>query len=198
MAVGTGYAVKGQWTNADGLPVKFPPVYVEAKQRTNKPADVITDGVKRQLLIPFDLTLLATGITSYTTDRDNDGTTDGFSIHDPNIPADASVLSAHVVFSETAVGGTDFVVGTYREDGTIVDIDAFVTATENVTANMTKGKTVVGAGVACNASSGVIPVMSDYNVWPAIKVNGTYSAGKGFVVIEYIDVAANPELEANT
>lgn len=197
MAVGTGNTVKGNWYNADGLPVQFPGHYADAGQRTNKPTAVQTLGVYKELVVPFDLTKLATGTTSYTTDLSNDGVTDGFTEHDVHLPADATPLSARMVFSETATGGTSLIVGSYKADGTIIDDDAFITATEGVLANMTKGKCIVGAGVACNASSGVFPVMSDFNVWPAIKVTGTFTAGKGFIVITYIDVAANPELYAS-
>jgi hypothetical protein len=197
MAVGTGIVVSGNWYNSDGLPVLFPQHYTDPAQRTNKPTADVSFGVYREIVIPFDLTKIGNGLTGYPTDKDNDGTTDGFTEHDAHLPADSTPLSARMFFSETAAGGTSCILGSYKIDGTIIDDDAFITATEAVTANMTKGKCIVGAGVAAVAASNVYPVLSDFNVWPALKATGTFTAGKGFIVITYVDISANPELYAS-
>lgn len=194
MAVGTGNSVKGNWFNADGLPVQFPQHYTDAAQRINKPTLVATYGAIKQIVIPYDLSKLANNTTAYTTDRTNGGVTTGFSEHDAHIPANAAVSSCKVYPTSDAATGTSIAVGTYQIDGTIVDIDAFVTTSEGAAANLTKGKTVVGAGVALTPSSGVVPAVSTFNVWPTLVVSGAFTAGTGFIVIEYVDIAANPEL----
>lgn len=197
MSVGTGNAVKGNWKNADGLPVYFPQHYVDAAQRTNKPTGDKSFGVTRQIVIPFDLSKLAASTTSYTTDLDNDGTTDGFTEHDPHIPANSTVTKCVAYVTTTAVGGTSITVGAYKADGTIVSANGFLTATEGVTANLVKGQGIVGNGTLCNTSSQVIPVVAATNTWPAIVTAGTFTAGAGFIVLDYVDLAANPELSTN-
>lgn len=197
MAFGTGNAVTGNWVNADGLPVYFPKHYADPAQRTNKPTVSQTLGVFKEIVIPFDLSKLAAATTSYTTDGNNDGVTDSFTEHDPHIPANSTVLSTRVFMTTTAVGGTSITVGAYKIDGTIVSANGFVTATEGVTANLVKGQGVVGAGTLCNAASGVIPTVAATNTFPAIVTAGTFTAGTGFIVISYVDAAANPELFAN-
>jgi hypothetical protein len=190
-----GNTVKGQWQNADGLPVKFPQVYADPAQRINKPVALASDQkAVQEILIPFDLSKLAAGTTSYTTDLTNSGTTTGFAEHDAHIPANSTVLSTDVVFGVTGAGGTSITVGLYKADGTAISANGLVTATEGVTANMTVGKTIVGAGTLAVAASNVRTGIGASNAWPAITTAGTFTAGSGYVLIRYVDLASNPEL----
>lgn len=197
MAKGTGNTVSGNWYNADGLPVYFPQHYADAGQRVNKPAQVTSYGVVRQIVVPFDLSKMAAATTSYTVDANNDGVLDQFSEHDPHIPANATVLSTRVFITTTATGGTSITVGAYKLDGTIVSANGFVTATEGAVANLVQGQGIVGAGTLCNASSAVIPTVAATNTFVGIVTAGTFTAGKGFVVVDYVDLAANPESASN-
>lgn len=190
-----GNAVKGQWMNADGLPVKFPQVFADPAQRTNK--GVVAEetlGTISQLIIPYDLSKLAAGTISYTTDLDNDGVTDGFAEHDAHIPAYATIVSAKVIPTVTAVGGTSIVVGTFKRIGTTISANSIVTATEGVTANLVLGNKVIGAG-ALTTNSGAVAGVGASNAWVAITTVGTFTAGAGFIVLDVMTLI--PELSAN-
>lgn len=190
-----GFTVKGQWQNADGLPVKFPQAYTDLAQRINKPVALAADQVAvREIVIPFDLSKLAATNTSYTTDLTNSGATTGFAEHDAHIPANSTVLSAEMYFTTAGAGGTSLTVGSYKVDGTAITANGFITATEAVVANMAKGNGIVGAGAHVTVTAGVRATIGNSNVWPAITVTGTFTAGAGYIVIRYVDLASNPEL----
>lgn len=192
-----GNTVKGQWTNADGLPVKFPQVYADPGQRTNKATgteEVL--GAVSQIIYPYDLTKLAAGTTSYTQDLDNDGVTDGFSEHDIHVPALTTVRSCTVLPTVTAVGGTSIAFGTYRKVGTVISANSLVTATEGVTANLVAGNKVTGNGALCAAGLGVSTAgVGANNAWLALLTVGTFTAGAGFIVLEVQSVI--PEVSTN-
>jgi hypothetical protein len=189
-----GNVVKGQWTNADGLPVKFPQVFTDPAQRTNKAtgAEEIL-GVVSQIIVPYDLSKLAAGTTSFTQDLDNDGTTDGFSEHDVHLPAYTTVRNATVIPTVTAVGGTSMTVGTFKRVGTTISANSLVTATEGVTANLVLGNKVIGAG-ALVTNTGAVAGVGASNAWIGITVAGTFTAGAGFIVLDVVTVI--PETSA--
>ena len=74
---------------------------------------------KNELVLTVDLEGAAR--TIYSTDRNNDGTADGFSGLDTPIPAGARILSQNVIELEAPAGGTSWSVGTYQENGTVDD-----------------------------------------------------------------------------
>lgn len=192
-----GNTVKGQWTNADGLVVKFPQVFADPAQRTNKATgteEIL--GAVSQIIIPYDLTKLAAGTTSYTQDLDNDGVTDGFSEHDVHVPALTTIRSATVLPTITAAGGTSITVGTYRRVGTAISANSLVTATEGVTANLVAGNKVTGNGALCAAGLGVATAgVGANNAWLGITVAGTFTAGAGFIIVEIQSLI--PEVSTN-
>ena len=192
-----GNTVQGQWQNADGLPVKFPQVYASPAQRVNKPTQLAADqSAVKELIIPYDLSKLTAATTSFTTDLTNGGVTTGFSEHDAHIPANSTILSVEMYATATAVGGTSITLGTYKIDGTTIGANNLITATEGVIANMTIGKGIVGQGTLAIAASNVRPTVGAFNSFPAITTVGTFTAGTGFILIRYVDIAANPELYA--
>jgi hypothetical protein len=177
------------WTNADGLQVEFGNFWSDPKNFVNRARSVSKLGFVKELVVDVDLKRIASGTVSYTADLNNDGTADGFSDHDAAIPANASVLDTIFVSTETAAGGTSLKVGIFKKDGTAVDDDFMVTATEGVTANFTLGKRVYGAGAGVATTAGTAGVGAN-NVYVGLTATGTFTAGKGFLVIRYIEGAA--------
>lgn len=164
-----------QWFNADSLQVK----YGRARKREkNQAKQVNTLGHIVEVKIPFDLSVHTTG-TTFTTDRNNDGTNDGFTTGDTAIPDQAHILSAEVFMFDTAgAGGTAIAVGTYQVDGTAIDVDGLVTATNGAVANLTANARVAGSGALLN--TGVTQ-----RSYLGIVATGTFTAGKGYVLVKY-------------
>lgn len=174
-----------EWYNADGLKVRLPGYHGQKRARKNVPVEVRTAGHVRELHIPYDLTLIPTTTTSFTTDRNNDGTVDGFDSGVPFIPANAIVLSARLYASTTAADGTEIEVGGYQEDGTVIDRDGLITAANAATASMAASEMVIGTGndiADANGENGV----GSANYYVGIYANGTFTEGKGKIVIEYV------------
>lgn len=176
------------WTNADGLQVPFGNYWSSPENFVNRAQAVNRLGIIKELAVDVDFTRIPTGTVAYTIDLNNDGTADGFSDGDLAIAANASIIGAYFVSTQTAVGGTSFTVGTYKKDGTAVAATGFFTATEGVTANMTVGKRINGAGALVSATAGTAGVGAN-NVYVGIGTTGTFTAGKGVLVITYVEGA---------
>lgn len=163
------------WYNADGLLVEYGR---SRKREKNQPKAVNTDGHIVEVKFPFDLSVHTTG-TTYTTDRNNDGTKDGFNGGDTFIPDQAHILSAEVFMFDTAgASGTAITVGTFQEDGTAIDADGLVTAANGAVANLTANARVAGSGALIN--TGVTQ-----KSYLGLVASGTFTAGKGYVLIKY-------------
>lgn len=185
MATGTGVtSVKNQWTNADGLTVNFTPQGWSS--RVGGEPRVTSEEAIRYAVFNVDLTKIGNGLTGYPDDLNNDGTTDGFDDGKFSLPPGSSVVRVTWVTTEAAVGGTSWVLGTYLQDGTIVSANNLMTATEAVTANAASvGARIFGAGAYVSATAGTAGT-GTVPEYIAAKVTGTFTAGKGRVVIEYI------------
>lgn len=185
MAVGTGYTITNQWTNADGLTV----AYSSQGWPTNIVRPTPEEATKFAVL-DVDLTKLATGQTSYPRDLSGDQVTDGFSEEDFYFPVGSSVLRVIAVATTAAAGGTSITLGTYQKDGTIVSATSLITATEGVLANMsTKGARIYGAGAYLTTTAGTVGPgsSSGVNEYVALTATGTFTAGKLRIFIEYLD-----------
>lgn len=181
MATGTGVAKVNEWTNKDGLTIRY-----NAKSWPTNVAKQTPEEATKFAVIDVDLTKIGNGLTGYPADLNNDGTTDGFDDGDFYLPANSTPLRVFAVTTEAAVGGTSFTVGTYKKDGTIISANSLITATEAVTANVdTLGKKIMGAGALVATSAGTAGVGTD-NAFIAVYVTGTYTAGKVRVFIEYL------------
>lgn len=178
------------WHNSDGLEVKFGNYWADPSNFANRTWALSTLGAHKILEMDVDLTQLASGAVSFTSDLNNDGTLDGFNTGDARLPANASVTSVTFVCSTAATGGTSFVVGTYKLDGSTISANSLVTATEGVIANHdTIGKRTFGAGALVSTSAGTAGVGTS-NAYIGIKPTGTYTAGKGRLIIAFLDVNA--------
>jgi hypothetical protein len=176
------------WTNPDGLQVKFGNYYREASNFVNVPRALPSKGgLVKEIVIDYDLARLGADGVSYTADLNNDGTLDGFHTGDCALPAYASVLRVTVVAKTAAAGGTSVALGTFALTGAAIDADGLVTATEGVVANLnTVGGRTYGAG-AYVATSVDTPSIGAADGYLALTAAGTFTAGTGRILIEYID-----------
>lgn len=182
-------AASGAWQNPDGLTVKFGDYYKNPSNFTNVPrAYAGTGRMIKSIVIDYDLAQLsASGGVSYTRDLNNDGVVDGFDLGDTYLPANSSVLRVTVIATEAAAGGTSITLGTYGLTGTAISANSLVTATEGVLANLNAvGKRTYGAGALVAATAGTAGVGTS-DAYVALAASGTFTAGKGRILIEYID-----------
>lgn len=179
------------WTNSDGLVVRFPVDFIQNPRAVNRVTALNTRGAIKELEIDVDLTKIPTGTVSYTSDLNNDGTLDGFNDGDTYFPANASVLRATWVSKDAAAGGTSFTVGTYTQAGAAIAATGLITATEGVLANINAaGKRVYGAGSLVAATAGTAGV-GTADAYIGVSTTGTFTAGTGRLIIEYIDPVAD-------
>ena len=174
------------WTNADGLQVRFASDWKSNALRSNRPGTLSTMGAIKQIEIDVDLKRLPAGATNFSVDLNNDGTKDGFYNGDVSLPANSSITDVYLVMGETAAGGTSIEVGLFQANGTAIDADGLLTATAGVTANMAAGDRVNGDGAFTSATAGTNGIGSTRG-FVGITTVGTFTAGKGRLVIAYID-----------
>jgi hypothetical protein len=181
-------AASGAWTNPDGLKVPFGDYYKNPSNFVNVPRALKRNGLLKEIVVDYDLAQLsASGGTSYTTDLTNDGVVDGFTTGDTALPANSSVLRVTLVVSEAAAGGTAITMGTYALTGAAIAATGLITATEGVLANLNAvGKRTFGAGALTASTAGTAGVGAA-DAFIAMAATGTFTAGKGRIVIEYID-----------
>lgn len=175
------------WFNEDGLVQRYGGYHTNPANRVNRAGELRSVGEKKILEIDLDLIRIANTAVTYTTDRDNDGANDGFNTGDPYLPAGAVIESAKVYMSEAAAGGTSIAVGTYQLDGTAIDADGFITTTNGAAANMAAiGAVVTGSGADIGTTHS-----TTLDGYIAVVGAGTWTAGKGRLVITYIDTLAD-------
>lgn len=172
------------WYNADGLNVKEHGDYERDERNfVNRLKAVNVPGFIKQVVMEIDLPKVGASATWYPVDITNNGTNDGFSTEEDYIPAGAAFIRAYFVTSVVGAGGTDFVVGTYQVDGDAIDADAILDATDGAVANMS----VVGERIDCSGALATSTTSAiTENAWVAVTTNGTFTAGKGTLVLEYI------------
>lgn len=179
------------WQNADGLQVPFGNFWSDPKNFTNRARATNKLGAIREVWIDYDLTKIAAGTTWFPADLNNDGTNDGFSLGDAYLPAYSSVLRVILLVTEAAAGGTSITLGTYTLAGSAISATSLITATEGVLANLdTVGARVYGAGALVSATAETASVGSA-DAFLALSTVGTFTAGKGRIIIEYIDPQAD-------
>jgi hypothetical protein len=172
--------------NADGLVVKQHGDYDTNRQNfVNRLKATNTYGVKKQLVMEVDLKRVGASTTFFPVDITNNGVGDGFSEEETYIPQGACIVEYYFVTSEVAAGGTDFTVGTYTKAGVAIDADGILDATDGAAANMgTVGELIIPTGDLVDSGTGQVGITADSYV--AVTTNGTFTAGKGWLVLEYI------------
>lgn len=97
------------------------------------------------------------------------------------IPANAFVESVRLYVEVPFVGGTSIAIDQRAvADGSVATANAYVTATQGATANLTQSAWIVGTGSLIGASSG----SADTKL--GVTVVGTYTAGRGGFIVRYI------------
>ena len=147
--------------NADGLLIRYGR---DQGKRAAKAGVTNSTTKKNELVLVVDLTGAAR--TIYSTDRNNDGTVDGFSGLDTPIPANARILSQNAIQLVAPAGGTNFTVGTYQLDGTV----------DNAT----------GIRDATGANGAQVGTQLTAARYVGVTTTGTYTAGKFKIIIEYM------------
>lgn len=147
--------------NSDGLLLRFG----RDQGVRGAKAGVTTSTTKRnELVLTVDLEGVAR--TVYSTDRNNDGTPDGFSGLDTPIPAGALILSQKAIQLEAPAGGTNFTVGTFQENGTVDDAD--------------------GIRIAAGTDGVQVNTQLASKRYVGVVTTGTYTAGIYKIIIEYM------------
>lgn len=154
------------YTNSDGLEVRFGS---DIGARGFKSAVTTGAGKRRELVLEVDLVALGAGGTGFTADLNNDGTKEAFNPSNTPLPIGAVIDQVRVVTITTPAGGTSYSIGTWKEDGTVVDADGIYTDA---------GAAGAQVGTAVASATGPWYVTA--------KATGTYTAGKVKVVIEFI------------
>lgn len=153
------------WTNPDGLEVRFGS---DIGKRGQKAGVTTGAGKRRELVLTVDLVALGANGTGFTSDLNSDGTLDGFSPSNTNLPAGAKILGFTEIVLVTPAGGTSYEIGTYQESGT-VDV-------------------VNGIRTSAGAAGAQVGTQLAAPRFVAAKATGTYTAGKVKVIIEYATV----------
>ena len=163
-----------QWFNEDGLLVRFGSE--QGRETSGFSAVVVTAGAKKQIVIKFTYD----NLPGFTTDRDNDGTVDGWAELDTCIPANSYITNATLIVTTPFAGGTSITFGTNEMDGTVIDADGLdVIAVANLAAN----DVVVMDG----AQVGGTATVGTDGAFVRATAAGTFTAGAATVVIEYIE-----------
>ena len=174
------------WTNADGLTVRFGNYYSDPANFANRQRELKAFGSSKQLEIDFDLTLIPAGTVSYTTDLNNDGVRDSFNNGDSRIPANAVIRDVYIAMQTTAAGGTAIAVGTFQQNGTALSANSLLTTTAGAVANLVVGTQTRGDGALTGTGAGQAGV-GTHNAYVGITTTGTFTAGKGRLIITYFD-----------
>ena len=179
-------ASTGTVNNKDGLLVQMSGDY----QKWNSPyvnrlRYINSEGPFKYYVMDFDLELVGASTTYFPFDLNNDGTRDGFTVGEAYLPSGSMITRTYVKTTEVAAGGTDFTIGTYSVTGSAIDADGIVDATDGAIANMgTLGESFVASGDLLDSGTGQVGITADS--WVAVTTNGTFTAGKGRLIMEVI------------
>ena len=120
------------------------------------------------------------------------------------VPAGCMVRTCYLVTTTDFAGGTSYTVGFEQSDGTDIDADGLVLAAQAAVANLVTTNVIAGrgamvvegpdtAGTAHIDGDGVYvkgatgPITS-VNAYPVVVASGTFTAGAGYLLIEYMQV----------
>ena len=149
----------GTWLNDDGLTIKYGTTQVDSV----KTGEYRHDGPTRVWEIEFD----TADVTS----------SNQIMSYNQLIPSGSLIEKVDILVYEAFAGGTSVDVGLVRDDTTTeLDYDGFVDA--EVTANLTLGATVSGAGALVNTKL-------TQDGLPTVNLTGTFTAGKAKVRVYF-------------
>lgn len=180
----------GAAKNKDGLTVRFEGTYQQGNQPYwNRLRFLAADGYKKYYVMDIDLETVGASTTFFPCDNNNDGTRDGFDTGEMYLLSGSSIRVADGYCLEAGAGGTDFTVGTYQVDGTAIDADGIIAATEGAIANFgAVGELIIGNGALVADTTGIVGLTADS--WVAVTTNGTFTAGKVRLILEVVTPAS--------
>ncbi len=155
------------YTNNDGLEVRFGS---DIGKRGMRAAVTTGAGKRRELVLEIDLPKLGAGGTGFTSDLNNDGVNEAFNPSNTPLPVGAVLDQVRIVELVAPAGGTGITIGTFRENGTVVNASGIAT---NISG-------------AAGAQIGTAVAQATGPWYVAAVATGTYTAGRIKVVIEYI------------
>ena len=162
------------YINKDGLEVRFG----SSQGARGQKAGVTTGaGKRRELVLEIDLTQLGVAGTGFTADLNNDGTADGFNPSNTAIPAGYLLDQVRIIEIVAAVGGgtgAGVTIGTFQENGTVVDADGIATNLAGT----------AGAQIGTRVASATGP----WFIAPVKAGDAVYTAGRYKVILEYLTV----------
>lgn len=130
------------------------------------PGLIKTEGYTKEMVVDFDFDSLPT----YSAD--------GAMVL--TIPADSLVLSARLHVKTAGVSGTSLAIGLYESDGTVIDLDGFVTAAAGAAANLTEDAWLIGGGALVGATIGAAAGQI------VVTETGTFTTGEYRLIVEYV------------
>ena len=164
-----------QWQNDDGLTVRF-------GQDQARETDIVP-GYSKSPVNYLVMDVRAGDEPDYTTDLNNDGTNNGFSDQDNYIPAGSFITRAIWVNETGFVSGTDYDIGLFEKDGTVINVDGIEEALLVSVINAD-----LDAVLLDGAEVGGI-LLTTLDSYVKFTPNGTFTVGKAKLILEYFQVA---------
>jgi len=155
------------WTNTDGLEVRF-----KNPEAGPTGAGVSTLGAVKNIVLDFDF---ATAITAAA---------DG---HEAFVPAGSYIVGAYLIVTTaaTSAGTATLTIGLAQKDGTVIDADGIDATIALAALAATK---VVRCDGALSAGTASIGSANGYVYTTPTTAGDAFTAGRGKLVIEYIEV----------
>jgi hypothetical protein len=155
------------WTNSDGLEVRF-----NGPEAGDTGAGVSTLGAVKNIVLDFDF---ATAITAAA---------DG---HEAFVPAGSYIVGAYLIVTTAATssGTATLTIGLAQKDGTVIDADGIDATIALAALGAAKVVRCDGALAAGTASIGAA---NGYVYTTPTTAGDAFTAGRGKLVIEYIEV----------
>lgn len=154
------------WTNSDGLEIRF------TGPEANQSGAEVVGGATKELVVDFTFSEAITAAAW---------------AHESYIPAGSYIKSATLIVTEAATsGGTaTLTIGLAQKDGSVIDadgIDATIALADLAAAKVVKCDGALAGGVASIGSA------NGYVYTTPTTSSNAFTAGKGRLVIEYIEV----------
>lgn len=140
------------------------------------PAGVATYGLKKQIQMPFSFDQLNLGQFTGTQDAAN-----------LPIPANSVLTDAWLHVTTAFLSGTDITIGLDDNAASAIDANGILTATAGAVAKLTVNAWIKADGaLVAVGSAGDDEAIGTSDGYITIDANGTFTAGEGYLVVEYM------------
>lgn len=165
------------WTNDDGLQVPFG--QLQARETAKVPGKTVNNSPVAYLVMDVNFA----DEPGYTADLNNDGTLNGFSDSDVYIPAGSFITRAIFIVETAFGGGTDYDIGLFEQDGTVINVDGIEEALLKTVIDGSNDTVLLDG----DEVGGILSTTLDSYI--KFTPNGTFTAGKAKLILEYFQVA---------